>query len=525
MSKKHKYGRGKFETHPNYIEYMKWIVEHDSYQGLQNAKSEDGRINWQVSSGKTTSFYKDYLARFEWWVQKADSLGLEGTRNSNDRFSITARIIHPTKERSCRLCGEKRNVGYFYLNKNFAKKLNKITETEFFTELQSLNEVVSIFCENSIPLKLLIDLFPEKNISENSKPEQILSIFKETIHIRSRLLSPGYMCNPPDRLDGFHDYCVFCRKKNDPGRSDENMQKYNRDRRAFEWWVTGNWKAADTLYNLAGSGECEFCGKKVKKLSPDHVGPLACGFKHEVLFRPLCSPCNSSRNRKMSLNDFNVLDHFEKEKGFLLSSPHIESFWIESKKIVDNDSKAEFAATIMRSIQDYYLRLLYLIKNTGGAYFLTPIIGHRLAHYEYEFVGIDRSKFTFKELKEVKSETNGSRSLERRVIRIAFDELEEYAKSPLDRRKVKKLETEELLEIEAKIKTLIKEKSKLSNAKKWSSAISFSDLEKREGEIGKLIESESYQSEKQSFDALFSLLKNYYELLGKKGISLLQDAK
>ena len=43
----------------------------------------------------------------------------------------------------------------------------------------------------------------------------------------------------PDRLDGFHDYYVSCRKKNDPGRSDQNMKMYNLDRRTFEYWVQG----------------------------------------------------------------------------------------------------------------------------------------------------------------------------------------------------------------------------------------------------------------------------------------------
>src|SRR2546427_6474507 len=101
-----RYGRGKFEAHRKYISYMEAIVKDPAYAGMPNAVGQDGRINWQVSSGKTTSFYKFYKQRFQWWIKKADDIGLPGISNSDDRFSKTARIIHPTKLRPCRLCGK-----------------------------------------------------------------------------------------------------------------------------------------------------------------------------------------------------------------------------------------------------------------------------------------------------------------------------------------------------------------------------------------------------------------------------------
>src|SRR5689334_6604225 len=119
-----KHGRGKFQHHKNYLVYKQRIVKHPHYKGMPNAVS-DGNINWQVSSGKTTAFYKDFLARFAWWVKKADQLRVPGKGNSNDRFSITARLIHPTGWRACLHCGKQRNVGYFYSNHIFAKSLNK----------------------------------------------------------------------------------------------------------------------------------------------------------------------------------------------------------------------------------------------------------------------------------------------------------------------------------------------------------------------------------------------------------------
>ena len=63
---------------------------------------------------------------------------------------------------------------------------------------------------------------------------------------------------------------------------------YNHDRRSFEWWAEGNWALADALYNKAGPGYCHYpgCNKKLDRVSPDHVGPLACGFKQ---LPPICS--------------------------------------------------------------------------------------------------------------------------------------------------------------------------------------------------------------------------------------------
>lgn len=86
-----RYGRGKFTAHKNYIKYMNFIATNPIYSSIPNAVSDDGKINWQVSSGKTTSFYKYYPARLDWWIKKADSLELPGTGKSDDRLSIAAR--------------------------------------------------------------------------------------------------------------------------------------------------------------------------------------------------------------------------------------------------------------------------------------------------------------------------------------------------------------------------------------------------------------------------------------------------
>ena len=71
--------------------------------------------------------FTNFEGRFKWWVNKADELGIPGTGNSNDRLTIAARIIHPTKKKVCLVCGKEHYVGYMYMNANFAKSWNALT--------------------------------------------------------------------------------------------------------------------------------------------------------------------------------------------------------------------------------------------------------------------------------------------------------------------------------------------------------------------------------------------------------------
>ena len=196
------------------------------------------------------------------------------------------------------------------MNANFAKSWNALTGKHIFKKALPIYEAVTLLIQEiglDASRKEVLASFPEKfpdiEIFDAGNYEEF---FSKSQHIRSTKLSPGYMGDCPHRLDGLHDYCTFCRKRNDPGRSDENMRTYNHDRRAFMWWAEGDWKIADTLYNSATAGVCVNCGKKIKKISPDHVGPLACGFQQNAFFEPLCGKCNSAKNRRFTFDNVDV---------------------------------------------------------------------------------------------------------------------------------------------------------------------------------------------------------------------------
>lgn len=428
-----RYGRGKFEPHPNYVDYMHQLVSHPSFEGMPNA-STNGRVNWQVSSGKGTSLNEYYDARFNWWVSKADALQLAGSGNSEHRFSIAARIIHPTGKRPCRLCGDYRDVGFFYLNAVLAKKLNRQLGVNSFKKWQTVESFLNKRTQDANFEQFIRDLFPERTHFFTQYGFSTLA-FEKARHIESNLLSPGYMANPPDRLDGFHDYCLYCRGKNDPGRAEENMRSYAHDRRAFEFWAEGDWKMADDLYNLAGSGQCNLCGKYVDRVSPDHIGPLSCGFKQIAVFIPLCNRCNSAKNRRMRASDIEFLVSYEERTGQSVASWQVRSYWDIVKTSTKTDDAAKHVSSAMRGVQDIYLRILHDLLEVGKARFLSLLLHPEYAFYDHKFEGLDTSTFTYTSVSSTTVRTPLRQSLARRSVRIAFEELRKYStKSIADRK-------------------------------------------------------------------------------------------
>lgn len=524
-----KYGRGKFNAHKNYIEYMSKIVGHPNYEGMPNAvDAATGRINWQVSSGKTTSFYKYYLARSDWWAKKADNLGLKGTGNSDNRFSITSRLIHPTGMRPCRLCGNLLHIGYMYLNYVLAKKWNKLTsQTDLFYKNQNIVEASSVFIQKmgeDAFVKEIRELFPEKiDAFPNELNEDTLKdLFIKTSHLKSNFLSPGFMANPPDRLDGFHDYGICCRKKSDPGRSDENMRTYNHDRRAFKWWAEGDWIVADELYNNAGKGTCARCGKEIEKVSPDHIGPLACGFKHIPIFTALC---NSAKNRRFDLADIKELLKYEQSSESSVASWQVRALWDALKNTIKSDTEAKRLGNLMRSLQDYYLRVLHRLYVKGMSLPLSYLLSPENAYYSVSFVDLDPATLKYTSFAKAALNTKGRSGLASRVIRIAFEELESYSSKEVSDRKLAKIYEEDWsndLDSVLETSSIYAEDDKV---KIWNEVIyqdKVSSTEEKEAKISQLLD-DSYQTGRSHYANLINILMLHFDQVGNKVAELINN--
>ena len=325
------------------------------------------------------------------------------------------------------------------MNANFAKSWNTLVGKPLFEKTMPIYEAIPILIReiglDKAREEVLVS-FPEKagdiSIFDSGKYE---AFFSKSQYIRSTKLSPGYMGDCPHRLDGIHDYCTFCRKRNDPGRSDENMRTYNHDRRAFMWWAEGDWKVADALYNSATSGTCVNCGRTVKKISPDHVGPLSCGFQQNAFFEPLCGRCNSAKNRRFTFDNVISLIDYEERTGESAASWQVRTLWNAAKEEMQDDSTVKILSNYMRAMQDYYLRTLNYIASLGYYEFLSTYLHPEYANYAIRFIKLNASTLTFDKVEKKYQPTNGSRSLAARSVRIAYEELAEYCAKPTAKRK------------------------------------------------------------------------------------------
>lgn len=513
-----KYGRGKFETHPNYIKYMHNIVESEQFSGMPNAIS-NGKINWQVSSGETTSFYKFYIQRMEWWEEKADSLNLPGKGSENERFTISARLINPTGYRACMLCGDEWNVGYFYLNANLYKRFCKLCpEGEFFRWQpidSAIHELKKYINEKDI-LAVFLKLFPTRS-EFFSKYGLSKEAFEKSNHINSKAwLTPGYMGNPDSRLDGFHDYHFECRENKDPGRFEANMKSYQHDRRSFEYWAEGNWMLADTLYNSAGYGNCLDCpdGSEEIKISPDHIGPISCGFKQSGFFKPLCASHNSSKNRRFTKYDVDLLNDYEERNTESVASFQIQKHWDCNKEKVNNDNDTKKLSNSLRSLQDAYFRILHLLWEKGNQRFICTLLSPKHAFDVVKLEGIDSSKLTFDNAVITKKITPNRKSLYVRSIRIALSSLKEYVSKEPSSRKLMRDDFADNIEL---INELVENLASFEVSdidKLWVSKVSTENVnEDLDSVIAELTECEDVPSEEND-SKKFELLKKCVDTIG-----------
>ena len=289
----------KIEHHPNYDKYVEMIVAHPNYKGLYYDRNKNGKVNWVVT-GKSS---KGQM-RQAWWDATCKKLGIPIQKGC---YAKAARLIHPTGFHVCQCCGEKRSIFYEYPTIGTLKKLNK----EFGLELKqtdyTIREFVRKFCTSKVLLDKLAHLL---KIPTAANAEKLIEYIKtELIDKESSLFSPGAMCNPPDRFNGFHSYALCCRKSKDKGRYDKNMMSYVQDRRAYEAWSDGDYNLANRLmgeFHKQPPMACPICGN-VENMSADHIGPISLGFCHSRHFNPMCKSCNSSKNNRFTKADVDEL--------------------------------------------------------------------------------------------------------------------------------------------------------------------------------------------------------------------------
>tara|TARA_B100000427_G_C15516866_1_gene598576 strand:+ start:109 stop:1461 length:1353 start_codon:yes stop_codon:yes gene_type:complete len=408
---------------PEFINYQKFIIEHPSYAGMPMPDKIKDNIQW-VAPGKGALG----KARKEWWAKQKAELVRQKILTEDAKISDVARYIHPTKFKPCQTCGKSLSVEYVYLNlrgkRLFEKKFPNIDVDEFSTLKEVLVSIDRLYKQDG--LKKVVKLFGLNLI--DLRLEKIQESFK--VH-KLNLLSPGAMSNAPDRLDGFHSYNKCCRAKEDTGRSKENLGKYGEDRRAYENWADGDWKAASWLmkeFNKAG-------------VSADHIGPISLGFCHSPFFTPMTKQENSAKNNRMRHQDVLKLIQLESE-GNQVVSWHTKPVWDRWKSKVLNDEDALRLSRIMRKHLHRVLLVLHELKERGCNEFLQSLLNPEFAYFSIKIIGFDPQSGKYERIEKTPGKmTQYSRNAER-YVRIAFDSLDQYKAK--DNRKLADLDNRDL---------------------------------------------------------------------------------
>ena len=404
--------------HPNYDKYVEMIVAHPNYKGLYYDRDKDGKVNWVVT-GKSPKGQK----RQAWWDETCRKLGVPIQKGC---YAKVARMIHPTGVHVCQCCGEERSIFYEYPTLRTLKKLNDEFGLDLAQTDYTIREFIREFCKTQAQLNKISRMFKLPMVIRTA--EELISLVKsELIDKESGLFSPGVMCNPPDRFNGFHSYALCCRKIKDTGRHDENMKTYTQDRRAYEDWSDGDYNLANRMmgeFHKQPPMECPNCGN-MEQMSADHIGPVSLGFCHSRHFTPLCKSCNSAKNNRFTKSDVDELITLEK-KGSQVVSWHSQYIWDIVKTQIDNDIDAKKASSIMAKCHQNILNILALIHKKTGKEFLV-----RYLHPEYSMMDYRFENFDLKHLDRMivianPLDNKNKRKNQERYVRIAFESLDDF---------------------------------------------------------------------------------------------------
>lgn len=418
-----------------FVAYMKTIVTHSAYNEMPDAVKNDGIIQWEAPSNRSSGLYQfTHIKRRNWWKNKAESIGIDTTKGQ--WISKTAKKIHPTGEKPCKRCGKVMKIAYVYPKANLINKLKKKFGKDF--EISPTETIIDILKKSYVffgdkLIECIGELLSTKSLkipNFNNNFDSLMNwIVHEYIPREPSTLSPGVMSNAPDRFDGFHSFNRCCRGKADTGRHAFNLSSYTTDRRVFEFWSEGDWIAADRLNGLVKSklsGEpCADGGGGPP--SADHIGPLSLGFCHRPEFKLLSKAANSAKNNRMSLWDVRYLLDCE-NRGIQVISWYAKPLWDLRKLDVDSEEKALRLSKMLRDNQRNAMHLLSEIFNTGKFTFLVYLLELKYADRKVEFVNLHSANFLTAHDYLITKQRTTKYSLKQKArrIRIAFESLKNY---------------------------------------------------------------------------------------------------
>lgn len=409
--------------HPNFVEYMKLIVEHPNYAGMPHPYKRDGSIRWVVTANSKVG--RD---RMGWWDNKREELNIE---KLGPWRSKVAKAIHPTGEKPCQICGRVMKIRYVYPTIRTISKLNSIEGLSFefnHRDFLAIEEIIDRIIRElgNRAFTELKEIFGLPAGVPRSKEEYLDYILENCW----RMFSPGAMSDAPDRFDGFHSYNICCRKREDIGRHEEKMAKYVEDRRAYECWTDGDWKASFRLmgeFRKCEKSRCSTCGR-YGPITADHIGPLSLGFSQRVRprLRPMCRKCNSARRNMMALDDVQILLNDE-AKGEKVVSWHSKYTWDKLKLLVKSDEDAKKLSDLMRRNMHHALIILAEVAANGFSDFLRrKFLKPEYAYYDIEYQGFDPSTGEYKRMVKKKGSKKQYENNAKRYIRKSFGSLRKY---------------------------------------------------------------------------------------------------
>ncbi len=436
--------RETYEAHENFLAYQEEIVASPVYADMPDLRYEDGSIQWEAPSNRKGGQFRDsHNKRLQWWKEKAKSEGISILENQ--WISKTAKLIHPTKRKPCKKCGQYLDIRYCYFSDNLIKKVRKLPyfkDEIALTYLTNIFDFIPQFIETygdhalvDLPKLLACKQFPQIQYLKTVEG-WIDWVEKKYIVAEPSLLSPGVMSNAPDRLDGFHSFNRCCRHTADKGRSKENLALYSTDRRAFEHWVDGNWITANKLMGVISTDyhlKEEHClnhgtgGNHPRPCSADHIGPISLGFTHRPEFQLLCKSCNSAKNNRMFYSDVLNLLRAERE-GKQITSWYLSTLWrLANPLVIDNDTALRFSR-ILRDNRHNAMMVLADYMRAKQFLFLYTFLNLGYADFNYELekpeVANHIVKATFKR---TPSDLKYVLEQKARVVRVAFSSLIEYS--------------------------------------------------------------------------------------------------